>query len=88
MRASRGLVLGLLPLLAACADPMDRTDGISPVAGLAQVHNAQVHVINPNGISGGANPGGAGPRAAVVIDRYNSGETEAAPETGGIGLGG
>ena len=66
--------MALCMLLTACMDPMSATDGIMPVAGLAQTHNAGVHVINPNAGYGGANPGGSGRRAAVVIDRYNSGE--------------
>ncbi len=82
MRASRGLLLGLMPLLAAC-DPMGATDGIMPVAGLAQSHNAGVHIINPNAGHGGANPGGSGQRAATVIEGYNSGEDrQAAPSEG------
>ena len=73
MRPGRALALGLLPLLAAC-DPMGATDGVAPWAGRAQVNNAGVHIINPNGSGGGANPGGSGQRGAVVMERYNSGE--------------
>ncbi|WP_111538421.1 hypothetical protein [Palleronia aestuarii] len=52
---------------------MDGTDGIFPTAGLAQAHNANVHVINPNaGYGARGNPGASGKRAAVVIDRYNT----------------
>ncbi len=64
-----------LPLvLAACTDPMSATDGISPVAGLAQTHNAGVHIINSNPVYGAANPGGSGQRAAVIIESYNTGK--------------
>ena len=76
-------VLGLPLLLAACADPMTAPDGIMPVAGLAQIHNAGVHVVNPNAGYGSSNPGGSGRRAAVIIDRYNSAESleDAEPAT-------
>lgn len=75
MPASRKLALALPLVLAACADPMAATDGIWPTAGLAQNHNAAVHITNPYAGHGGANPGGSGRRAAVVIDRYNTGVT-------------
>ncbi len=64
----------LLVLAAGCTtDPMNGTDGISPVAGLAQVHNANIHVIDPNaGYRANVNPGASGKRAAAVIERYNT----------------
>ena len=75
MRPGRTLALGLLPLLAACDQMgMGAADGVVPWAGQAQVHNAGVHTINPNGIGGRANPGGSAQRGAVVIERYNSAE--------------
>ena len=83
MPPNRMLALTLPLLLSACSDPMTATDGIMPVAGLAQDHNAAIHIINPNAGHGGGNPGGSGQRAAVVIDRYNTGETEAGAAEGG-----
>lgn len=67
-----------LALAASCTtDPMNGTDGISPVAGLAQIRNADVHVINPNaGYHARNNPGSSGKRAAVVIERYNTDTVE------------
>lgn len=82
MPVSRRLALGLPLLLAACADPMTATDGIWPTAGLAQKHNAAVHVVNPHAGHGGANPGGSGRRAARVIDGYYTGEIGAGADTG------
>lgn len=82
MRANRGLLLGFPLVLAACADPMAATDGIMSVAGLAQDHNAAVHIINPHAGHGGANPGGSGRRAARVIDGYYTGEIGVETNTG------
>ncbi len=76
----RIFAFGLLSLPAACGDPMEQTDGIMPVAGLAQINNSRLHIIYPNGMPGRANPGGAGPRAEVIIRDYYAGTTSTEAE--------
>lgn len=73
MWGSRLLALGCALALSGCSDPMSTSDGISPAAGLAQRHNARVHIINPYaGDVPGPNPGGSGARAATIIERYEA----------------
>ena len=82
MWGSRLLAFGCILAVSACHDPtMSTSDGISPSAGLAQRHNARVHIINPYAGDGpGPNPGGSGARAASVIERYEAGMDQADAE--------
>lgn len=75
--ADRLRLLCLLAL-AACSDPMSHEDGIMPDAGASQLANLRSQTIGPEqGYGWGTNPGGSGPRAAVVIQQYRTGSGQA-----------
>lgn len=76
--------VGLIGLAACAGDPMGASDGISPVAGLAQRENIRILAVNPYAGDGpGPNPGGSGQRAAGVIDRYQAGDAQVGEAAGG-----
>lgn len=80
MLVVRSAFVMCLFLLAACADPMGHTDGIWPSAGSAQLTNLSIQTIAHEGAYGArANPGGSGPRAADVIQRYQTRSVGQAP---------
>lgn len=73
------LRLGCLLALVGCSDPMSHEDGIWPEAGSAQLKNISSQTIGPGmGYGWGANPGNSGPRAAGVIQQYQTGSGQAA----------
>jgi hypothetical protein len=58
---------------------MSHEDAIWAEAGLAQLKNINSQTIGPDmGYGWGANPGSSGPRAAVVIQQYQTGSSQAA----------
>ncbi len=75
------LRLVCLLALAGCSDPMSHEDAIWPEAGAAQLKNLSSQTIM--GYGWGANPGSSGPRAAGVIQQYQTGSGQAARATSG-----
>ena len=81
------LRLVCLLALAGCSDPMSHEDGVWPEAGLAQFKNISSQTVGPEmGYGWGANPGSSGPRAAIVIQQYQTGSGQAASATSGEAL--
>ncbi len=66
---------------------MSHEDGIWAEAGSAQLKNTSSQTLGPNiGYGWGANPGSSGPRAAVVIQQYQTKSGQAASTTSGEAL--
>ena len=66
---------------------MSHEDAIWAEAGSAQLKNINSQTIGPDmGYGWGANPGSSGPRAAVVIQQYQTGSGQATSVTPGEAL--